>query len=105
MLDELNAPGAYIRATSAAKAPLASALVKDLPFRYAPLAITISLDELEHRVPAIIKSPSFDKECTTNSSRSFVPYAIDSSLGTTHRWRSGLRSLRIPSGRPSSSPA
>ena len=62
ILDELSAPGIYSRSISAAQAPLSTALVKGLPFRYAPQAITISLDELANRVPAVIKDPSFDKE-------------------------------------------
>jgi hypothetical protein len=62
MLDELNAPGVYIRTIIAAQAPLASALVKNVPFRYAPQAISISLNDLTHRVPAVIKEPKFDKE-------------------------------------------
>jgi hypothetical protein len=62
MLDELNSPGVYIRTIKAAQAPLASSLIKDVPFRYAPQAITISLDDLAHRVPAVIKDPAFDKE-------------------------------------------
>ena len=33
-----------------------------MPFRYAAQGISISLDELADRVPAIIKQPSFDKE-------------------------------------------
>jgi hypothetical protein len=62
ILDELSAPGIYSRSISAAQAPLATTLVKSLPFRYAPQAICISLDELANRVPAVIKDPSFDKE-------------------------------------------
>ena len=62
ILDELSAPGVYSRSISAAQAPLSTTLVKTLPFRYAPQAISISLDELANRVPAVIKDPRFDKE-------------------------------------------
>jgi hypothetical protein len=60
--DELNTPGVYIRSISAAQAPLSTALVKNLPFQYAPQAITISLEELANRVPALIKDPAFEQE-------------------------------------------
>jgi hypothetical protein len=62
MLDELSAPGVYIRTIKAAQAPLSSTLVKDVPFRYAPLGISISLDELANRVPPVLKDPAFDKQ-------------------------------------------
>jgi hypothetical protein len=62
LLDELSAPGVYTRAAGAGQAPLSTALVKELPFRYAPQAITISLDELLNRVPDLIKAPAFDKQ-------------------------------------------
>jgi hypothetical protein len=62
LLDELSAPGVYSRSISAAQAPLSTTMVKSLPFRYAPQAITISLDQLANQVPAVIKDASFEKE-------------------------------------------
>jgi hypothetical protein len=43
--------------------PVASSLVKDIPFRYNPQAISISLDELTNRgVPALLKTADFEHE-------------------------------------------
>lgn len=62
LLDQLTAPGVYSRSIKAAQAPLASTLVKTIPFRYNPQAITISLDELANRVPPILSDARFATE-------------------------------------------
>ncbi len=51
VLDELTRPGVYTTATSAGSIKLSSASVKDIPFTYAPQAVTISLDELTDQPP------------------------------------------------------
>src|SRR5262249_33951500 len=61
VLNDLRAPGMYSRSVSGTQTPLSTALVKDLPLKYAPQAITISLDELMNQVPAVIKDPAFEK--------------------------------------------
>jgi hypothetical protein len=65
ILEALSAPGVYVRSVRAAQAPLSSAVVRELPFRYAPLAITISLEDLLNHVPAALKDPAFEKERDT----------------------------------------
>lgn len=62
LVDQLTAPTVYSRSVSAAGTPLTSALVRDIPFRYAPHAITISLDELAHHLPAALQDPRFQAD-------------------------------------------
>jgi hypothetical protein len=52
LLNDLTAPGVYAQSVSLASKPIPSNLIKNIPFQFAPQAITISLDELTDRPPA-----------------------------------------------------
>jgi hypothetical protein len=52
ILNDLTAPGVYAQSVSMASKPVPSSLIKNIPFQFAPQAITISLDELTDSPPA-----------------------------------------------------
>lgn len=64
ILDEITAPSVYGTSVSAAAQAIPSDIVKNIPFQYAPQAITISLDELTdaEAIPALIKDPRLTAE-------------------------------------------
>ncbi len=64
VLDQVNSPQAYLRTAQLASKSIPSSLVKNIPFKYAIQAITISLGELSQRgVPdALRDNPAFEQE-------------------------------------------
>ncbi|WP_165228888.1 hypothetical protein [Aquisphaera insulae] len=67
-LDVLNDPRIYVKALQSAKAPVPSRIVRNIPFRYAAAAITISLHDLVGgHLPAALNTPQFAAERETIS--------------------------------------
>ncbi|WZO98804.1 hypothetical protein EP7_000395 [Isosphaeraceae bacterium EP7] len=66
VLDELVNPDAYTQVSQRATQPVASGLVKNIEFEFAPQMVVISLDDLSSRgVPdALLTNPSFQTDRT-----------------------------------------
>ena len=62
LMDQLTAPGVYSRSISGAQAALPVSLVMQIPFKHAPQAITISLEELNNHPPMAIMDAAFEQE-------------------------------------------
>jgi hypothetical protein len=100
ILDQLSAPGVYARSVSAGNTPLPSSLVRDIPFRYNPQAISISLAELTDRgVPELLKAPSFEAErlavkAAAEQVRSEAEAADEIPVESLRRLQAAIRALQ-----------
>lgn len=60
VLDELTAPSIYIESVRGASEPIATPMVRNIPFRYATHAVTISLNDLlTAEPPAVLRNRAF----------------------------------------------
>jgi hypothetical protein len=111
--DELKNPKVWARVIEAAKQPIESKLVKNIPFQHASNAITISLEQLNARgVPDELKTnPAFEKE--RNQLRALAAKAREESSDgrpvseeTLNQARTAIKALqakvadKVPSGTP-----
>jgi hypothetical protein len=64
-LDEIDDPRIYARALKGANVKIGGAMIRNIPFRYAPAAITVSIDQLaKGHVPVSLQAPAFEAELT-----------------------------------------
>jgi hypothetical protein len=62
-LDEIDNPRIYARALKGANVQIGGETIRSIPFRYAPAAITVSIDQLaQGHVPAALKTAEFEAD-------------------------------------------
>jgi hypothetical protein len=62
-LDEIDDPRIYARALQGAQVKIGGQAIRSIPFRYAPAAITISLEQLaKGHMPAALLAPQFEAD-------------------------------------------
>jgi hypothetical protein len=62
-LDEIDDPRIYMRALRGAKVRIGGETIRNIPFRYAAAAITISVDQLANGpMPAALQTPDFEPD-------------------------------------------